>query len=270
MRAILTCLFVLASVTSAQDPGPGRGRGNPEFPGSGARFLGAEAGTPGQVVKNAPYSADLVTETTQTLPDGNRIHQTFTAHVYRDSEGRTRREPSLSSLNNLAPNSHLPAMTFINDPVAGMNYALSANGHTATRSAWPRPGAPPAAGGRFNQASGRFNQGGRARFNQNVKTESLGRQTIEGVPADGTRSTVTIPAGQIGNEQPIQIVRETWYSPDLQVVVMRKVSDPRTGEEIFRMSNLSRAEPPASLFQVPPDYKIIDSGRPPRPASSGR
>ncbi|HXW16044.1 MAG TPA: hypothetical protein VEN79_16170, partial [Terriglobia bacterium] len=99
---------------------------------------------------------------------------------------------------------------------------------------------------------------------------SLGRQTVEGVPAEGTRSTITIPAGQIGNEQPIQIVRETWYSPDLQVVVMRKVSDPRTGEETFRMANLSRAEPAASLFQVPPDYKIIDSARPPRPAPSGR
>jgi hypothetical protein len=211
---------------------------------------------PGRVVKNAPYSADLVTESTQTLPDGNRIHQTSTAHVYRDSEGRTRREPSLNSLNSLAPNSHLGAVIFINDPVAGANYALSSRDKTATRSPGPRPG------GRSNQAksAGGPPPGGR-HFNGNVKDESLGRQTIEGVPADGTRTTLTIPAGQIGNEQPIQIVTESWYSPDLQAVVMSKRSDPRTGDSSFHMANLSRTEPAATLFQVPADYKVADSPR---------
>jgi hypothetical protein len=261
-------LMVLAWVANAQDPGPGYGRGrgpfgggpNPAFQGPGARLLGAEAGMPGRVVKNAPYSADLVTETTQTLPDGNRIHQTSTSHAYRDSEGRTRREPSLNSLNSLAPNSHLPAVIFINDPVAGLNYALSAKDHTATRSSGMRPG------GRANQAksAGGPPPGGRDRFNQNMKVEALGRQTVEGVPADGTRTTITIPAGQIGNEQPIQIVTESWYSPDLQAVVMSKRSDPRTGESSFHMGNLSRGEPAAALFQVPTDYKIAESTRPPR------
>lgn len=255
--------MVLGLVANAQDPGSDRGRGrgpNPGFQGPGARLLGAEAGMPGRVVKNAPYSADMVTETTQTLPDGNRIHQITTAHVYRDSEGRTRREPSLDSLNTLAPNSHLPAVIFINDPVAGVNYALSSRDHTATRSSWMRPG------GRANQAksAGGPPPGGRGHFAGNVKTESLGRQTIEGVPADGTRTTLTIPAGQIGNEQPIQVVTESWYSPDLQAVVMRKQSDPRTGESAFHMANLSRAEPAAALFQVPADYKVNDSMRPPR------
>src|SRR5689334_453011 len=94
-----------------QGPGsaPGRGRGG--FPG-GSRFLGTEAGMPGRVVKDAPYSADVITETTQTLPDGNRIHQTNSARVYRDSEGRTRREQSLRSLGGLAPNADLPQMVF--------------------------------------------------------------------------------------------------------------------------------------------------------------
>jgi hypothetical protein len=265
---MIAVVMVLAFVASAQDPGPDRGRGrgpfgagsNPAFQGPGARLLGAEAGMPGRIVKNAPYSADLVTETTQTLPDGNRIHQTTTARAYRDSEGRTRREPSLNSLNSLAPNSHLTAVIFINDPVAGVNYALSANDRTATRSSWTRPG------GRANQtrSAGSPPPGGRSHFNQNVKTESLGRQTVEGVPADGTRTTLTIPAGQIGNEQPIQIVTESWYSADLQAVVMSKRSDPRTGESSFHMGNLSRAEPAAALFQVPADYKIGESTRPPR------
>lgn len=261
-------VMVLGFVASAQDPGPERGRGrgpfgpgsNPAFQGPGARLLGAEAGMLGRVVKNAPYSADLITEATQTLPDGNRIHQTTTAHVYRDSEGRTRREPALNSLNSLAPNAHLPAVIFINDPVAGVNYALSSKDHTATRSSGMRPGGrggPPKSGG--NPPSG-----GRARFSQNMKSEALGRQTIEGVPADGTRTTLTIPAGQIGNEQPIQIVTESWYSTDLQAVVMSKRTDPRTGESVFRMANLTRAEPAASLFQVPADYKVSEVVRPQR------
>jgi hypothetical protein len=261
MRMIGVISLVLGCLVYAQEPVPGRGHGRGFGPGpGGARFLGAEAGMPGRVVKNAPYSADLVTEVTQTLADGNHIHQTSTAHVYRDSEGRTRREPALNSLNSLAPNAHLPEVVFINDPVAGLNYALSSRDKTVTRSSWPHPG------GRNGQArsAGGPSSSGRNRFNANVKTESLGRQTVEGVPADGTRTTLIIPAGQIGNEQPIQIVTETWYSPDLQVVVMSKRSDPRTGESVFRMANLSRAEPAASLFQVPADYKVVDAVRPSR------
>ena len=270
---IIGWALVLACAADAQDPGTGRGRGRGPFgPGGnlafpGARFLGAEAGMPGRVVKNAPYSADLVTESTQVLPDGNRIHQIVTAHFYRDSEGRTRREQPLNSLNSLAPNSNLPPVVFINDPVARFNYALNSSDHSATRSAWIRTG-------RGGQSKGGPPPGGRNRManNQNVKVESLGRQTIEGVSADGTRTTMTIPAGQIGNDQPIQIVTESWYSPDLQTVVMSKHSDPRNGETVFHMANLNRAEPAAALFQVPADYKVNDSVRPQRngPPTSGR
>jgi hypothetical protein len=227
-----------------------------------------------RVVKNAPFSADVVTETTQTLAGGNRIHQTSTAKIYRDSEGRERNEQSLSGLGALAPSASLPPVIFINDPVSGTNYALNQRDKTATRSAAPPPGrgmgrrtaqagngppppgsVPPVGGwwGRGNRANG----GAR----QNVKTESLGRQTIEGVPADGTRTTVTIPAGsEMGNEQPVQIVSETWYSPDLQTLVLSKHSDPRAGETVFRLTNINRAEPAPSLFQPPPDYKVTTGG----------
>lgn len=269
---LIGAALVLACLASAQDPGPGRGRGRGPFgPGSspgfpGPRFLGAEAGMPGRVVRNAPYSADLVTETTQTLPDGNHIHQVVTAHVYRDSEGRTRREQPLNSLGDLAPKSNLPPVVFINDPVAGYNYALNAQFHSATRSVWSHPG------GRGNSSkAGGPPPGPRSRSNSNVKTESLGRQTIEGVPADGTRTTLTIPAGQIGNEQPIVTVNESWYSPDLQMVVMSKRTDPRSGETVFHVANLNRSEPAATLFQVPADYKVNDAQRPARPGPvSGR
>jgi len=281
LRTSLICLLLPAACLLAQPPGGGRGRGfgpprepGMEGPGPGGRMLAAEAGMPGRVVKNAPYSAEIVAESTQTLPDGNRIRQTNTVRVARDSEGRTRREQSLRNLGGLAPDSSLPNVVFINDPVAGVNYALNPSEKTASKSRagargrggpgsdQPRPmmrqpGGPPPGGAQPNVAGpGR----GRRGPNENLKIDSLGRQTVEGVPADGTRTTMTIPAAQIGNDQPIQIVTERWYSPDLQAEVLVKRTDPRTGESVTRMTNISRSEPPRTLFDVPADFKVSDSG----------
>jgi hypothetical protein len=95
-----------------------------------------------------------------------------------------------------------------------------------------------------------------------VNTEDLGTETMEGVTVTGTRTTKTIPAGLIGNEKPINIVIEVWTSPDLKTVVMSKRSDPRTGEQTFRLTNIVRAEPDASLFTVPADFKVMDGSQP--------
>jgi hypothetical protein len=92
------------------------------------------------------------------------------------------------------------------------------------------------------------------------KVENLGTQNIEGVMAEGTRTTTTIPAGQIGNERDINIVSESWYSAELQMVVMTKRSDPRTGESTYKLTHISRAEPPRSMFEVPGDYNVTESG----------
>jgi len=245
---------VAAAVALAQPPGRG---GAQDW---GLRLVGAEPGRPGLVVKGAPFSADITTEITQNLP-GNRIHEVSTSRFYRDSEGRTRREQSLGGLGALAAGANLPPVVFINDPVARANYALNPSAHTATKSSGNRGfgwmGGPAQAPQR-QDAPGPG--GRRMREGQvgNTKTESLGRQTIESVPADGTRLTVTIPAGAVGNEQPIQIVTETWYSPDLQLVILSKRTDPRSGETVTRYTNISRTEPARSLFEVPPDFKVTD------------
>lgn len=97
------------------------------------------------------------------------------------------------------------------------------------------------------------------------KAESLGNQTIEGVTAEGTRVTLTIPAGEIGNTLPIEIVDETWYSSEFQLVVMSKHRDPRSGETTYRLINLSRSEPDRSLFEVPADYTVQEGKMPPKP-----
>jgi hypothetical protein len=93
-----------------------------------------------------------------------------------------------------------------------------------------------------------------------TKTEKLEARNVEGVQAEGSRTTTTIPAGELGNEQPIQIVNERWYSPELQVIVMTRHSDPRFGETTYKLTNIQRGEPSAALFQVPSDYTLKESG----------
>ncbi len=273
IRTAFLCVLAMSAGAYAQGPARGPRPMGPDGPERG-RFLGAEPGMPGRVVKNAPYSADVVTETTQTLADGNHIHQISNSKIYRDSDGRTRLEQSLNGLSAIAGSTALPHVVFIHDPVAHQSFALNADARTATRSGTERPGrgnGPPPPGN--NGGSGEMRDqmamvrmregfpGGRGANAQNVKTESLGRQTIEGVVADGTRTTLTIPAGQLGNEQPIQVVTERWYSADLQTVVLLKRSDPRSGETVTKLANVSRAEPSHSLFEVPADYKVTENTR---------
>jgi hypothetical protein len=235
-------------------------------PGGPGGFLGAEVLAPGHVVKNAPFSGDVVTTSTQTLSDGSHIKQSNTVHVYRDSEGRTRREETInfdgaSGTTNTATQNQ---MVFINDPVTRTNYALNMGNRSATKTGrGPRPDGPPPQGQAQVAGAGRgprpqFMQGRGRQNAANVKTESLGTQMFDGVQAQGTRITRTIPAGQIGNDEPLQIVTETWYAPDLQMVVMRKTTDPRRGETVTQVSNINRSEPASTLFQVPVDFKMTE------------
>nr|HMS43998.1 hypothetical protein [Pyrinomonadaceae bacterium] len=90
----------------------------------------------------------------------------------------------------------------------------------------------------------------------NGKTEPLGSKMLEGVKVEGTRTTVEIPAGQIGNDKPLQAVTERWFSPDLQMIVYSRHIDPLAGEQIFRLVNIKLGEPSAELFIAPKDFKV--------------
>ena len=218
-----------------------------------------------------PYSAEAVTETTQTLADGNRIERSTTVRIYRDGQGRTRREQLTGAT--------VRSVT-ISDPVGQVSYTLDPDKKTARRS-----GAVVAGGGGGFGARGRVGaeagattlpggSGGRvilpqqapviasgtSSTTQNVKKEELPAQNIEGVTARGERTTTIIPAGSIGNVSEIKIVSEQWFSDDLQVLVMTKHSDPRSGETIYRLRNIVRAEPDASLFVLPADYTVVTGG----------
>ncbi len=266
-HSILGVLIVLAVSVGvyAQGPPPPP----PEDMGGDVLFFSSmEEASSAKTVKGSPYSAQAITETNQTLSDGNHIHRTSTATLYRDSEGRSRREQTMGGFGPWsAPQGKAQQIIRISDPGAGVNYILNPDRHTAHkmpalqgrggkfRQRGLGPGAPPPGGGEgfFRFEKRLADEGG------NVQTESLGSQVIEGVQADGTRTTVTIPAGRIGNEKPIQIVTERWYSNQLQAVVMSKRSDPRIGETIYRLTNINQAEPPAALFQVPSEYTVRDA-----------
>lgn len=243
------------------------------------QFISSEASIPGKIVKNAPYSAEAVTETSQALADGNRIAHKTTAATYRDSEGRTRRDMTLPAIGPLATGD-APSLVIINDPVANVTYHLDSKAKTArkmpglgvmgvafaqgpeavegvkaklaaeagTTESRPavmiRRAAPVAVGETFQKEV------------RPPKTEALGKQVIDGVQAEGTRTTITIPAGEIGNERDIDIVNERWYSPELQTVVMSKHTDPRMGETVYRLTNIRRGDPLPALFQIPADYTV--------------
>lgn len=327
-------------------------------------FAMGEMGFDNKVVKGAPFSADAVTEFTQTLADGNRISRKSSSQLHRDGEGRTRREfapfafnlmpgmperkntvqifdPMTNTMLILDPESKTASkgMTFIRTqtlpekvirplgPGEEMNL-LKLHGGGLPGNALKRvqPTYPPeakAAGVQgpvqveitindqgdvieVNPITGhpllRASAAEAARqwkfktteiegkqvkvkgvltFNftladrpdtainqtvlprkmalaekRNLRQESLGKQTIEGIEVEGTRTVETIPAGEIGNEQPIEIVSERWYSNELQTVILSRHNDPRFGENVYRLINITRSEPDPALFQVPSDYTL--------------
>ena len=217
------------------------------------------------VVKGQPYSAEIETDFVQTLADGNRIVRRTTGRVFRDSEGRVRREEDQAS--------GAPLIT-ITDALTHVSYVLE----PALRIARETPSMAPlletmksleAASERVKVIMRGFEVntagGGQRGFVMKksasvldpIVEERLADRVIEGVLASGIRVTTTFPAGAIGNEQPIKVVSEEWKSPELQVLVLTDRIDPQTGRSTYRLLRINRAEPDASLFQVPFDYAVL-------------
>lgn len=272
-----------------------------------------------RITTGAPYSAEAVTETVQVLSDGNRIVRKTSTRIYRDTEGRTRREQLTVSgdVQTVSISDPVVGSTFVLDPAnktalrnpvmmtapIGVATAAGARG-TVTVARTPEAGvvtageptsevtrkreaegAAVAAGGGAGRGRGDGSGTGGGVMvagepyagtiaypaegvalprtpmpnGAKVNREELGTQVVEGVSATGSRTTTTIPAGAIGNEQPLVIVAEQWFAPDLKVLVMTKHHDPRTGETTYRLINISQAEPARSLFEVPVDYTLRES-----------
>jgi hypothetical protein len=240
---------LLGSVAFAQEPARPPMHGGGDF-----QFMHARMGMQ-KTVKGAPYSAQAVSQYTQTLADGSHIQRSTTSSVARDSEGRVRREESIGAVA-LAGSTAAPKAVFIHDPVGGSSYVLDPASKTAHVSQ-PRNFTMNSDATGANEVHQRTEH---ARSSAQVKTEELGTQTMDGLTVQGTRITRTIAAGQIGNEHQLQVVTERWYSADLQTTVMSTTNDPRTGVSTYKLTSVNRAEPDASLFQVPTDYKLTQGG----------
>lgn len=257
-----------------------------------------ESVVPGSIVKDKPYTADSITESTQVLADGNRITHSNQSRFYRDTQGRTRREQTVAALGFQSSSDPVTMIT-INDPVAETTYFLDPRARTARKlqpsrialgdaATFEKAVPPPDAHGDAvrsgvveivrNGAAGQdvtimhasgpgplppHPPGGPVLPGTDAATEDLGKQVLEGVLAHGTRETTTIPAGAVGNERPIEISSETWYSDEIEAVVLSKTSDPRFGETSYRLVNVVRGEPAPDLFAVPQGYEIETETAPP-------
>jgi hypothetical protein len=247
-------------------------------PQSGGRVIAGALET--RITPNRPYSAEAVTETVQVMADGNRIQRSSMVKVYRDNAGRTRREmfgagttvqtisiadpvarngftmhpdkkiayqTSRYALTTVAPSGSSTAVAR-----GGGGRGGGRGGSVATTNPTAAPTLPAGHG-----VSGEIRERRLMQEDPNVKTEDLGVQNVEGVLAAGKRTTTTIPAGKIGNVKDIQVVSEQWFSDELQVLVMTRHSDPRSGETTYRLRNILRAEPDPALFTVPSDYEVV-------------
>lgn len=272
-----------------------------------------------QTVRNAPYSAQAVSERLQQLPDGNQIERRTRSASYRDSAGRTRHEVRNEK-------GELRTVT-INDPVAGAVWILHPQNRTAQRlpsrveieriarnaretaraqiERMRKEGRLPALERRegeervvrierkadvardverevnrdgqretvrvIRMAPGMGMEGAEIgarigpmiagaladhRWAAKAVSRDLGTRDFDGVKAEGKQRSYEIPAGEVGNRNPIVVSDETWYAPDLQVTVYSKHSDPRSGEYVYRLEGLKRGEPDAALFAVPSDYQV--------------
>ena len=273
-------ITVSTPAARAQTAGGGGGRGVVAVvPGAGFKITES---APIEVtpVKNAPFTAQAVTEFAQTLEDGNRIERRYLSSVARDSRGRTRREEEIALIGPFftAANAGAPRLVTIIDADAGVTYTLDEEQRVAFRSLpagdkkileltklvesleakkiTVTGGGGRGAAADLKKAEGALQKQSDA--GDQTTTQDLGSRMIEGVRAQGTRTTTTIPTGAIGNARPIEIVSERWFSAELQMPVLITRRDPRNGETTYRLTNILRGEQQDGLFTVPAGSEVRD------------
>lgn len=242
----------------------------------------------GEPVKGAPYSAEAITE---FASGGTTTLRTIT-RIYRDSEGRERREESLDTQTTQNPAAQRPPTISIFNPVDGSNYTLNVLQHTAVRMPLPgaqRSGASFAGGGgpgiqptiTFTPAPGPAGDGAQSpqvviqqgnhlevtgpslspgppplpKQPEGRRVETLEPKIIEGLRAEGVRIIEPVPVNS-GGRQAGEIVTETWTSPELKITLLNQRTDPRGGDMSYRLTQISRSEPDAKLFQIPEGYTV--------------
>lgn len=208
-------------------------------------------------VAGTPYSGIGTTRSATIFLDGNRLVHIETTRFFRDSQGRTRVERMFSPTNSTMSSPPIPAMVTINDPVSGERYVLHPQLKTAHTLPWRGVGAiqppvtPPTPSARVSLPGFGF-AGGSSDSESNAV--SLGEKVIEGIRVVGTQLEHTVPATIVGNEKPIAVTVEQWFSPELGVVILTTHRSTIGSETIYHLEQIVRAEPDAALFRIPPDY----------------
>lgn len=269
-RKAFACGIAFTAIALAQGPGAFMRPGGPGGRGGFGGGFGPE-----RIVTGAPYSAVEVRQFQEQLGDGNTINRTTQTTLYRDSEGRTRTETTVTPAANSGKQPY--TMITISDPVAGKRYVLDSSTMTYRTSRIPTAAAAAARQGHAQARQAPSTTSGSAApatrpagSGTAVTRTELGSQMKNGALASGTRETEVIQAGRIGNSQPITVTRETWYSAELKRAVEVKVTDPQHGNSTTELTNLVQAEPSASLFTVPPGYTEKNAGRGGRGAGFAR
>ena len=231
-----------------------------------------------RVTVDRPYSAEAVNQSLQLLPDGNKIQRTSVTRVYRDSAGRTRREMlnDDGSVRNITISDPVSKVSYTLDPAtktatkggaavvsmgAGGGVATAAPSVRAIETGTETRAVSVSGGGSGGATAGvatMTRSGGVLTAGGGGNREALAPQVIEGLNVTGTRTTTIIPAGQVGNAQELKVISEQWMSDDLQLLVMTKHNDPRSGETLYRLRNVVRGEPDPSLFTLPADYTVVE------------
>jgi len=259
--------LAFAGLVAAQGTPPAGSAASGSFGGS-ITFGSRETGAP--VITGASYSGEQVSESVQILADGTRITRKMPGQnqkMYRDFAGRMRIErPMFPGFPPAAPNPSRDAIVVvIYDPVAGFRYTLDPINHVAHRQkvhAFAPPASKNLASAPVSAPQAAPVQASASGLRRTISQDSVGTQLINGVQAQGHRTIETIPTEAEGNDRPITIVSETWFSPELKLTVLSKRSDPRSGESTTQILNLSRTEPDPFLFTVPPDYSMVDEAGP--------
>ncbi len=260
-----------------------RAEGQPVFYPTGAR-----------PIAGSPFSATEERHSTQTLGDGTVLETSESNVLYRDNEGRTRTERTIDGktmmITIVDPVAHTTVRLNPSNKVAtkmggaiAMTMPAPVTGAAGDRAAFEAGMAAGMAGGGGGRGAGvpatplattaptptavledlqKMQAEMQARTNAQARTttEDLGMLHQNGVPAQGTRTTLTIPVGQIGNNREIKVVNERWVSQELQMTVKSINSDPRFGTTTYELRNVNRSNPPASLFQIPSDYTVTEGG----------
>ncbi len=243
----LSLLVSWSVVAAAQQTGGAKGASEQIFPSTfsgGIRF---------RSIPGAPFSADVVKESTRILADGSRVHRESSGKMFRDSAGRLRSETDVESM---VPGAEPRQFVTIFDPVLQIAITLDPANKIATISHIPN--LSPASNAAELKPVGSFAAAGQFTL---PASENLGIMKLQGYAVAGSRRVRTIDGGQMGNEKPLVTRIESWFSSDLKVDLLLKIDDPQFGERTTRLANIQTSDPALELFQVPADYVVKDASQ---------